>query len=83
MGLLDKAKDTLTKATETAKDRFDDVIDRRRAEELLAEIGRVVYRQRTERGTDEDDADIARLVAELVALEAEGVEIDDTEVPGT
>lgn len=79
MGLLDKAKDTITKATESAKDKYDDVIDRRKADELLDEIGRIVYRQRTARGTDHDEADISRLVAELQALEAEGTEIDDAD----
>jgi hypothetical protein len=81
MGILDKAKDTLSKATESARDKLDDVIDRRKADELLDALGRVVYRQRTGRGSAEDEADIARLVAELQALEAEGTEIDDTEVP--
>lgn len=81
MGILDKAKDTISKATESAKDKIDDVIDRRKADDLLDEIGRIVYRQHTGRGSAEDEADIARLVAELQALEAEGTEIDDTEVP--
>lgn len=75
MGFLDKAKDAVTKATETAKDKIDDVKDRRKAADLLEEIGRVVYRQHTERGADTDEADIVRLVGELQSLEAEGVDV--------
>lgn len=83
MGFLDKAKETITKATETAKDKIDDVKDRRKAEDLFEELGRIVYRQRTERGMPVDDDDIVRLVAELQALEAEGTPVlgeptDDT-----
>lgn len=83
MGFLDKAKETITKATETAKDKIDDVKDRRKAEDLLEELGRILYRQRTERATPTDDDDVVRLVAELQALEAEGTPVlggtsDDT-----
>lgn len=81
MGFLDKAKDAVTKATETAKDKIDDVKDKRKASDLLEDIGRVVYRQRTERGADADEADIVRLVGELQALEAEGVDVLGTIAP--
>ncbi|MFZ1489166.1 MAG: hypothetical protein WAS51_04440 [Ilumatobacteraceae bacterium] len=75
MGFLDKAKDTISKATETAKDKIDDVKDKRKVDDLLDDLGRIVYRQRTDRGRPTDDADISRLVAELQALEAEGTDI--------
>lgn len=75
MGFLDKAKDAVTKATETAKDKYDDVKDKRKASDLLEDIGRVVYRQRTERGAEADEADLVRLVGELQSLEAEGVDV--------
>lgn len=83
MGFLDKAKETITKATETAKDKIDDVKDRRKADDLFEELGRIVYRQRTDRGSPADDDDVVRLVAELQALEAEGTPVlgepaDDT-----
>lgn len=81
MGLLDKAKDAVTKATETAKDKYDDVKDRRKASDLLEEIGTVVYRQHTERATETDEADIVRLVGELKTLEADGVDVLGTSNP--
>jgi hypothetical protein len=77
MGFLDKAKDAVSKATETAKDKYDDVIDRRKASDLLEDIGRLVYRKHTDRGTESDHADMMRLIAELQTLEAEGVDVLD------
>ena len=82
MGFLDKAKDTLNKATESAKERLDEFQDKRKADELFDELGRIVYRQRTDRGVESDEDDISLLVAELQALEAEGTElVDDDEMP--
>jgi hypothetical protein len=81
MGFLDKAKDTVTKATETAKDKYDDLRDRRRASDLLEDIGRVVYRQHTDRANEFDENDIVRLVGELQTLEAEGVDVLGEQTP--
>lgn len=75
MGFLDKAKESLTKATETAKEKIDDVKDKKKANDLLDDLGRIVFRQHTSRATDADAADIARLVGELQALEAQGVDV--------
>lgn len=75
MGFLDKAKQKATHLAEQAKDKIDDVKEKRKADDLLDDLGRVVYRQRTDRGTDTDEAEIARLVGELRALEDEGMEI--------
>ncbi|HEY7628019.1 MAG TPA: hypothetical protein VH761_13165 [Ilumatobacteraceae bacterium] len=75
MGFLDKAKQKATHLAEQAKDKIDDVKEKRKADDLLDDLGRIVYRQRTERGTDEDEAEITRLVGELRALEDEGTAI--------
>lgn len=75
MGFLDKAKEKTTQLAEQAKEKFDDVKDKKKADELLDELGRIVYRQRTERGVDGDDAEVTRLVEELRKLEDDGVDI--------
>jgi len=75
MGFLDKAKESLTKATETAKEKIDDVKDKKKANDLLDDLGRILYRQHTGRSNDSDGADIARLVGELQALENQGVDV--------
>lgn len=75
MGFLDKAKQKATHLAEQAKDKIDDVKEKRKADDLLDDLGRIVYRQRTERGTDADEAEITRLVGELRAMEDEGAEI--------
>ena len=46
-----------------------------KADDLLDDLGRIVYRQRTERGEPGDDDEIARLVGELRTLESDGTEI--------
>ena len=75
MGLLDKAKEKATHLAGQAKEKIEDVKEKRRADDLLDDLGRVVFRQRTDRSQPDDEAEIERLVAELRALEAEGTEI--------
>jgi hypothetical protein len=75
MGFLDKAKQKATHLAEQAKDKIDDVKEKRKVDDLLDDLGRIVYRQHTERGTDGDDAEITRIVGELKALEDEGAEV--------
>lgn len=75
MGILDKAKEKATHLADQAKEKLDDVKDKRKVDDLLGDLGRIVYRQRTERGDDGDDAEIVRLVGELQALEAEGADV--------
>lgn len=73
---FDKAKDKATQLANQAKEKVDDSQNKRKADDLLDDIGRIVYRQRTT-GTVEagDDAAIDALVAELVALAALGTDI--------
>jgi hypothetical protein len=75
MGFLDKAKEKASHLAEQAKEKIDDVKEKRKADDLLDDLGRIVYRQRTERSDAGDEAEIVRLVAELQALEAEGTDI--------
>jgi hypothetical protein len=73
---FDKAKDKATQLANQAKDKVDEQQNKRKADDLLDDIGRIVYRQRTS-GTvqPDDDAIIDALVAELTALEALGTDI--------
>jgi hypothetical protein len=75
MGILDKAKEKASRLAEQAKEKIDDVKEKRKADDLLDELGRIVYRQRTERGEPGDEAEIVRLIAELRTLEAEGTDV--------
>jgi hypothetical protein len=72
MGFLDKAKEKASQLADQAKDKFEDVKEKRKVDELLDDLGRIVYRQRTERGESGDEAEIVRLVDALRTLEAEG-----------
>ena len=75
MGFLDKAKETAGHLAEQAKGKIDDVKEKRKVDDLLDDLGRVLYRQRTDRGEPGDEAVIAGLVDELRKLEADGTEV--------
>ena len=81
MGFLDKATEKLSKVTEQAKDKIDDVKDKRKSGSLLEDLGRIVFRQNTARAKDNDAAEITRIVGELQALEAAGVEVIPSDTP--
>jgi hypothetical protein len=88
MGLLDKVKEQAAhlkdnekvrevtgKVTEKVKDKVEDVQARRKANDLLADLGRLLYAQHTGRTNATAEAEIARLVAELRTLEDDGLPI--------
>ncbi len=75
MGLLDKAKEKATHLAGQAKEKIEDVKEKRKADDLLDDLGRIVFRQRTDRGEPGDEAEIVRLVDELRRLEADGTEV--------
>ena len=75
MGFLDKAKEKATHLAGQAKEKIDDVMEKRKADDLLDDLGRILYRQRTDRGEPGDEAEIVRLVAELRVLEDDGTEL--------
>src|SRR5215203_1051619 len=85
MSFIDKAKEKATSLTQQAKEKIDDLRDTRKAGNLLDDLGRIVYRQRTERGAAGDEAAIAELVRRLQALEAEGTSVlgknEDAQTP--
>ncbi len=73
---FDKAKDKATQFANQAKEKVDEQQNKRKADDLLDDIGRIVYRQRTT-GTvqADDDAAIDALVAQLTALAELGTDI--------
>ena len=75
MGFIDKAKEKATHLAGQAKEKIDDVKEKRKADDLLDDLGRILYRQRTDRGEPGDEAEIVRLVAELRVLEDDGTEL--------
>jgi hypothetical protein len=75
MGFLDKAKEKASSLAEKAKDKVEDVQAKRKADDLLDDLGRIVYGQRTNRPPDGADLEIGRLVSELQKLEETGVQV--------
>ncbi len=75
MSFLDKAKEKATQLAQQAKEKVEDIKDNRKADELLDDLGRILYRSRTERAEEGDEAKIAEIVAALQALEAEGADV--------
>ena len=75
MSFLDTAKQKMATWGQQAKAKVDDLKDTRAANGLLADLGRVVYRQRTERGTGNDEATIDAIVAEVRSLEQAGTDV--------
>jgi hypothetical protein len=84
MGLLDKAKQQAQElkgkvegqAQELktkVEDKVEDVQQQRKASELLEQLGRLVYAQRTERATPSDDMD--SVIKELRTLEDAGATV--------
>jgi hypothetical protein len=75
MSFLDKAKAKAAELAGTVKDKVDDFKEGRKVEDLLADLGRITYRQRTDATEPGDPAAIDALVSELKQLEAEGAAI--------
>jgi len=84
VGILDKMKQQAAQlkdsekvkgVTGKVKEKVEDVQARRKANDLLADLGRLLYAQQTGRTNATAEAEIARLVAELRALEDDGLTI--------
>ncbi len=76
MSFLDKAKDKATQLTAQVKEKVDDQHHKKQADDLLDDVGRIIYRQRTTGTIDPgDDAAIDALVTELKALADLGVNV--------
>ena len=74
---LDKAKEKAQQLAHQVKGKVDDVQDRRKADDLLDDIGRIVYRQHTEGQRPDDAGQIEAIVAQLKALAETGTPILD------
>lgn len=72
---FDKAKEKAQQLASQAKEKVDDFKDNRKADDLLDDLGRILYRQRTGRGDSADEATIDELVGKLQGLEAEGTPV--------
>jgi hypothetical protein len=82
MALFDKVKEQAEKAKLQAMDlkdkaehKVEDVQANRKADDLLEDLGRVTYAERTGRPVEGADAEIERLIGELRQLEQAGVQI--------
>jgi type VI protein secretion system component VasF len=78
MGFLDKVKDTANKAAEAvqqgaeaAQDKLEESKQKKKVGDLKTELGGIVYAQRTGTAAADAEAEIARLVGEIQAVEAE------------
>jgi hypothetical protein len=85
---MDKVKVQAEKAKIQAQDlkgkvgeRVEEVQSKRKADDLLCDLGRYVYAERTGRPMAEADAEMARIVAQLKGLEDEGVTVVTTTPP--
>ncbi|MGV3759383.1 MAG: hypothetical protein ACO1PW_07530, partial [Actinomycetota bacterium] len=70
MGFLDKAKETLSEATKAAQEGVADMSAKRKADGLLRELGAWTYAKH-KGGFPDAEANIARVIGELEAHEAE------------
>jgi hypothetical protein len=81
MGLLDKVKETAQKGADLAKEgvkagqeKLDEQKAKRKIDDLKEELGGIVYAQKAGAPTAEGldaEVEIARIVAEISAIEAE------------
>jgi hypothetical protein len=78
MSLFDKVKETALKGVDKAKETasgVQDTLEERKLEkqvsDLKAELGGLVYGQKTGAPADNADTEIARIVGEITATEAE------------
>ncbi len=75
MSILDKAKERATQLTAQAKEKVDDFKEQRKVDSLLADLGRITFREHTDRGEASDGSRREQLIAELRQLEAAGTDV--------
>ena len=84
MGFFEKAKEQAShlkdsekvrEVAEKVKGKVEDVQTKRKANDLLEDLGRILYAQKTGRVNPKADAEIDRIVTELHKLEDDGVTI--------
>ncbi len=74
MSFLDRAKQQASELRGRAEDKVQDLAARRKADDLLGQLGRLAYAEQTGRGTA-DAAAAERIVTELRALESSGTQV--------
>lgn len=70
-----KEKEKVKELTHKVKEKVDDVQHKRKANDLLDDLGRFLYADKTGRPIPGAESEIARLVAELKVLEDDGLKI--------
>jgi hypothetical protein len=73
MGLLDRAKQQAQDLSRKVEGKVDDVQSKRKVGDLLEQLGRIAYAEQTGRAVASGDADGAKIIADLKALEDQGV----------
>ncbi len=83
MGLMDNLKQSANNIAQSVNETvakgqssMDAAASRKHADALLRDLGALVYARDTDRATPTADADIARLTADLRAVEAQGGVVD-------
>ena len=74
-GFLDKAKEKAQQRGTAAKEKADEMKDKRKADDLLDDLGRIVYAQRTNRGGADDETKIVGIIDQLKELETTGTPV--------
>ena len=86
MGFLDKVKAQAESAVKQGQEKLDEQKAKKKADGLLRDLGAWYYASKTDRDNGQGDAELARLVGELQAHEAEhgplGRAHDDDEAAG-
>jgi len=75
VGVFDKVKDQAREIKGKVEEKVDDVQGKRKSADLLDDLGRFFYAERTGRPVADAEAEIERIVAELKKLEDEGLKI--------
>ena len=75
MGVFDKVKDQAREIKGKVEEKVDDVQGKRKSGDLLEDLGRYLYAERTDRTIAGAQPEIDRLVAELKKLEDDGLKI--------
>jgi hypothetical protein len=75
MGFFDKVKGQAQEFKEKVGDKVGDVQGKRKATDLLDDLGRFLYAERTGRTISRADTEIDRIVGELKKLEDDGIKI--------
>ena len=75
MGMFDKVKDQAREIKGKVEEKRDDLQGKRKSGDLLEDLGRFLYAERTARPVPDADPEIDRIVAELKQLEGDGLKI--------